>query len=136
MSNAWPTHGSSGHTVWINPADEGLEERAKYLLETEVAKMHNSLELEKSPEKRSSSPLEFEFESRRNQNSSEVTRFLENSEIDLKMLDAYPSIKAVYRKFNTILSSSAAPERMFSKAKLVFNSFNLFLTPALSINCF
>ena len=38
------------------------------------------------------------------------------------MLNNFPRVKQVYKKFNTILSSSAAAERLFSKGKLTFNT--------------
>ena len=40
-------------------------------------------------------------------------------EKDVSILKKFPTIKHVYRQYNTVLPSSAAVERLFSKGSLV-----------------
>lgn len=50
----------------------------------------------------------------------ELLNFLEDRDKNLSMLKKYPRIDAVFRKFNSTLSSSAPVERLFSQALLIF----------------
>lgn len=51
---------------------------------------------------------------------AEVNRFLEDDRKDLLILNEYPNVKKVYKKFNTTIPSSAAVERLFSQSSLIF----------------
>lgn len=55
-----------------------------------------------------------------NEFENEVSRYLNDHRTDYKMLNDYPTIRKLYFKFNTTLSSSASVERMFSRSKLVY----------------
>lgn len=55
-----------------------------------------------------------------NEIESEVSRFLVDDRSENSMLNAYPTIREVYFKFNTTLSSSAPVERVFSQSKMIF----------------
>ena len=51
-----------------------------------------------------------------------VRTYLQNNDRSIQLLNNFPSIKKVYMKYNTIMPSSAGPERLFSKGKLGFNT--------------
>lgn len=51
---------------------------------------------------------------------SEVSRFLFDIRSDNSILDEFPTVKAVYFKYNTTLSSSAPIERVFSQSLMIF----------------
>lgn len=55
-----------------------------------------------------------------NQIETEVARYLSDTCCELKMLDDYRCIRAVFFKFNTTLSSSAPVERVFSQTMMIF----------------
>lgn len=50
----------------------------------------------------------------------EVKNYLSESQTDYKILHKYPLIKAIFFKYNTTLSSSAAVERVFSQSLMIF----------------
>lgn len=51
---------------------------------------------------------------------SEVNRFLADTRKEDEILKEYPTIRKIYMKYNTTLSSSAAVERVFSNSQLIF----------------
>lgn len=51
---------------------------------------------------------------------SEVARFLSDERTEKEILNEYPTIREVYFKFNTTLSSSGAVERLFSQSLMIF----------------
>lgn len=51
---------------------------------------------------------------------SQVSRYLCDQRKDIKILDEYPNVRAVYFKHNTTLSSSAPVERVFSQSLMIF----------------
>lgn len=51
---------------------------------------------------------------------SEVSRYLADPDTDYNMLNKYPTIRSVYFRFNTTLSSSGAVERLFSQSLMIF----------------
>lgn len=52
--------------------------------------------------------------------SAEFQRYLNDERTSLEMLDEYPHMKQIYLRYNTTLSASAAVERIFSQALMVF----------------
>lgn len=50
----------------------------------------------------------------------EIVRFLSDTRDNMTILSEYPSIKNIFVRFNTSLSSSAPIERVFSQCKLIF----------------
>lgn len=52
--------------------------------------------------------------------SREISDYTENPDVELKSLERYPTIKKIFFRFNTSLSSSAPIERVFSRALLIF----------------
>lgn len=50
----------------------------------------------------------------------EINKYFSDTRTHLEMLDDYPTIRKVYFKFNTTLSSSGAVERLFSQSSLIF----------------
>ena len=69
-----------------------------------------------------------------------VRTYLQNNDRSIQLLNNFPSIKKVYMKYNTIMPSSAGPERLFSKGKLVFNTKRhthtvVYLMPTLKCSC-
>lgn len=50
----------------------------------------------------------------------EVKNYLSETETDYKILHKYPLLKAIFFKYNTTLSSSAAVERVFSQSLMIF----------------
>lgn len=50
----------------------------------------------------------------------EIKNYLSERETDCKILNKYPLIKAIFFKYNTTLSSSAAVERVFSQSLMIF----------------
>lgn len=61
----------------------------------------------------------------------EISRYLDDERKDIAMLHEYPTIKNIYRKFNTTLSASGVVERVFSQTKLIFTPHR---TRLLSVN--
>lgn len=51
---------------------------------------------------------------------SEVSRFLVDDRKENSILNEYPSVREIYFKFNTTLSSSAPVERVFSQSQMIF----------------
>lgn len=51
---------------------------------------------------------------------SEVARFLSDEHTEVEILNNYPTIREIYFKFNTTLSSSGAVERLFSQSLMIF----------------
>ncbi|XP_055314626.1 uncharacterized protein LOC129575176 [Sitodiplosis mosellana] len=51
---------------------------------------------------------------------SEVSRYLADPEGNYSMLNKYPTIRSIYFRYNTTLSSSGAVERLFSQSLLIF----------------
>lgn len=51
---------------------------------------------------------------------SEISRYLNDERIDLSILNDFPSIREIYFRYNTTLSSSAPVERLFSRSKIIF----------------
>jgi hAT family C-terminal dimerisation region len=51
--------------------------------------------------------------------SSECASYLSNTRKDVDMLQAFPNVMKVFVKYNTILPSSAAVERLFSAASII-----------------
>lgn len=51
---------------------------------------------------------------------TEITHFLVDPRKEIDMLNDYHYIKAVYYRYNTTLSSSAAVERVFSQTQMIF----------------
>lgn len=62
---------------------------------------------------------EFKPSSSQGEVTAEVTRFLKSKEKNLSMLNKFPIIKKFFLKYNVILPSSAAVERLFSYATLM-----------------
>lgn len=54
-----------------------------------------------------------------NQIEADVARFLADPVTDIKLLERYPTIREVFCRYNTTLSSSAAVERIFSQCLLI-----------------
>lgn len=50
----------------------------------------------------------------------EIVRYLEDRDKNTDILNKYPIIQKIYRKFNTTLSSSGPIERIFSQALIIF----------------
>lgn len=51
---------------------------------------------------------------------SEVSHFLVDPNKEYRMLNQYPTVRAVFFKYNTTLPSSAAVERVFSQSQMIF----------------
>lgn len=62
---------------------------------------------------------EFRPSSSQGEVKAEVTRYLKSNDKDLSMLDKFPLIRKIFLKYNVILPSSAAVERLFSHATLM-----------------
>ena len=64
----------------------------------------------------------FYFEDEKTDHSlaDEVSAFLKCSRRDLMSLKQFPTIEKIFRKYNTILASSASVERVFSFSSLIF----------------
>ena len=77
-----------------------------------------------------------------NSAESELLRYLADPNDSLECLPGYPRVLQVFRKYNTVLPSSAAVERLFSSGKFIFrknrhslkdDSFEMHLL--LNVNC-
>ena len=53
---------------------------------------------------------------------TDVDQFLDSNDRRITLLDRFPAIRQIYKKYNRILTSSASSERLFSKGKLVFDT--------------
>ena len=90
----------------------------------------NTAEFQKVKKKMSSTaqvteakpPGFFDFGNSEEAPQSEVDEYLASRDKELSCLDRFPTIRQIYIKYNTILSSSASPERLFSKGKLTFQT--------------
>ena len=55
-------------------------------------------------------------------NEADVDPFLVSNDRSITLPHRFPARRQIYKKYNTILASSASSERLFSKGKLVFNT--------------
>ena len=62
----------------------------------------------------------FEDKNEKQKLNDEVKSYLSCTRRDLQSLKMFPTIEQIFRKYNTILASSASVERLFSLGKLVF----------------
>ena len=108
-------------TRWIMNQDE--KEKAVKLLKAEVSSMIPNVPDESSEKKeqtlKTTSLFYFEDEET-TQEEDEVQSFLKCQKRELLSLKAFPTIGRIFRKYNTILPSSASCERLFSRGKLTF----------------
>lgn len=51
---------------------------------------------------------------------SEISQYLMDSNKETSILDQYPTVRAVFYKYNTTLPSSASVERVFSQSQMIF----------------
>lgn len=51
---------------------------------------------------------------------TEVNKYLNDPDVDYRLLDQYPSIREIFFRQNTTLSSSGAVERLFSQSMMIF----------------
>ena len=99
------------------------KEKAVKLLKAEVSSMSSNVsegankEKEKTVENKS---LFFFEDEETTQDEDEVQSFLRSQDRKLLSLKAFPTIERIFRKYNTILPSSACCERLFSRGKLTF----------------
>lgn len=99
---------------WIN--DVTLKENAKSFFLQEIQKFQEPDRIEQAYDSQVDDFLVF---AQTPNNFDEASAFLDSSNSSFEMLEAFPLVKKVFKKFNTPLNSSGAIERSFTFAGIL-----------------
>uniref|UniRef100_T1IH67 HAT C-terminal dimerisation domain-containing protein n=1 Tax=Strigamia maritima TaxID=126957 RepID=T1IH67_STRMM len=109
---------------WIDSEEE--IDRAKCLLRSEIKRVNNTGSSVAQPHEEKNNDNSF-FLFKQNTNvllpaSTELDQYLSDSGTNLCIVQKYPSLKKIFLRYNTAITSSAPVERLFSSGKIILSS--------------